>query len=60
MIREFVIFFFTVTTKQVIRLSLRKTNSSLDLNDPAVMESILKQVNHVFYFNAKTEQLNDS
>ncbi|XP_074498856.1 C-type mannose receptor 2-like [Sebastes fasciatus] len=32
------------TTKQVIRLSLLKENPSLDLNDPAVMESILKQL----------------
>ncbi|XP_074500928.1 C-type lectin BML-2-like isoform X2 [Sebastes fasciatus] len=32
------------TTKQVIRPSLLKENPSLDLNDPAVMESILKQL----------------
>ncbi|XP_037628796.1 macrophage mannose receptor 1-like [Sebastes umbrosus] len=32
------------TTKQVIKLSLLKENPSLDLNDPAVMESILKQL----------------
>ncbi|XP_070696181.1 C-type mannose receptor 2-like [Pempheris klunzingeri] len=33
----------TVVTKQVVRLSLKKS-SSLDLNDPAVMEDILKQL----------------
>ncbi|XP_042348166.1 macrophage mannose receptor 1-like [Plectropomus leopardus] len=32
------------TTKQVFRLRLSKEDSSLDLNDPAVAESLLKQI----------------
>ncbi|XP_074500926.1 secretory phospholipase A2 receptor-like [Sebastes fasciatus] len=42
--RAFICYSLPTTTKQVIRLSLLKENPSLDLNDPAVMESILKQL----------------
>ncbi|KAM8755133.1 macrophage mannose receptor 1-like isoform 5-T5 [Acanthopagrus schlegelii] len=34
----------TVTTKQVIKVRLERKDSSLDLNDPAVMEQMLKEV----------------
>ncbi|KAM8754908.1 macrophage mannose receptor 1-like [Acanthopagrus schlegelii] len=34
----------TVTTKQVIKVRLVRKDSSLDLNDPAVMEQMLKEV----------------
>lgn len=39
-------FFFKVPkmSKQVMRVRLVKKDSSLDLNDPVVMEDILKQV----------------
>lgn len=43
------LFFFTVATKQVFRLRL-ETNSAPDLNNPDVMEEMLKQVNHVWTF----------
>ncbi|XP_037625012.1 macrophage mannose receptor 1-like isoform X1 [Sebastes umbrosus] len=42
--RAFICYSLPTTTKQVIRLSLLKEDPSLDLNDPAVMESILKQL----------------
>lgn len=39
-------FFFKVSvSKQVVKVRLLKKSSSLDLDDPAVMEDILKQVN---------------
>ena len=41
------IFFSATTTKQVIKVRLERKDSSLDLNDPAVMEQMLKEVNHV-------------
>ena len=51
--------FFTVpvTTKQVIKVRLVRKDSSLDLNDPAVMEQMLKEVNHVGpFFNHMHKQ----
>uniref|UniRef100_A0A671YBB9 C-type lectin domain-containing protein n=1 Tax=Sparus aurata TaxID=8175 RepID=A0A671YBB9_SPAAU len=39
-----------MTTKQVIKVRLVREDSSLDLNDPAVMEQMLKEVNHVVPF----------
>ncbi|XP_036959316.1 macrophage mannose receptor 1-like [Acanthopagrus latus] len=36
--------YITVTTKQVIKVRLVRKDSSLDLNDPAVMEQMLKEV----------------
>ena len=47
---SFCFFFVTAkvqTTKQVFKVRLQK-KSSVDLNDPAVTERILKKVNHVF------------
>ncbi|KAM8753720.1 uncharacterized protein AB9X84_010787 [Acanthopagrus schlegelii] len=35
---------YTITTKQVIKVRLERKDSSLDLNDPAVMEQMLKEV----------------
>ncbi|KAM8755162.1 C-type lectin BfL-2-like [Acanthopagrus schlegelii] len=43
LIRPFVCY-ITVTTKQVIKVRLVRKDSSLDLNDPAVMEQMLKEV----------------
>ncbi|KAM8755155.1 macrophage mannose receptor 1-like isoform 2-T7 [Acanthopagrus schlegelii] len=42
-IRPFVCY-ITVTTKQVIKVRLERKDSSLDLNNPAVMEQMLKEV----------------
>ncbi|XP_030278847.1 lectin-like [Sparus aurata] len=36
--------YITMTTKQVIKVRLERKDSSLDLNDPAVMEQMLKEV----------------
>lgn len=43
----FLFFFFSKVSvsKQVVKVRLLKKSSSLDLDDPAVMEDILKQVN---------------
>ncbi|KAA8579290.1 hypothetical protein FQN60_007080, partial [Etheostoma spectabile] len=42
--RAFVCFGPRPASKRVIRLRLKKKNSSLDVNDPAVMEAMLKQL----------------
>uniref|UniRef100_A0A671YZU8 C-type lectin domain-containing protein n=1 Tax=Sparus aurata TaxID=8175 RepID=A0A671YZU8_SPAAU len=46
LIKPFVCY-IAMTTKQVIKVRLERKDSSLDLNDPAVMEQMLKEVNHV-------------
>ncbi|XP_039656437.1 lectin-like [Perca fluviatilis] len=46
-------------SKKVLKVKFENKNN-VDLNDPAVMEAMLKQVNQVLYFYTKTEQPNDS
>ncbi|XP_071371179.1 macrophage mannose receptor 1-like [Centroberyx affinis] len=47
----------SVMMKQVVRVKLKKTDSSLDLNDPAVMEAILKQFKQRLKDNGVTEDV---
>ena len=44
-----------VSMKKVVRIKVKRGNSSLDLNDPAVKEAILEQV-HIMSMYRNTSQ----